>query len=146
MAATLSNSRVPSSPFPPLPYKVAGIAVKDQTFGEAIKQPGITFIAAKFDGILGMGYPTISVDGVTPVFYNMISEGLVDSPVFGFYLDRFVHTTPTKPSLTHTTHRDEESNVGGELLLGGTDPSHFQGNLSYIDVSREGYWQFKLDG
>ena len=97
------------------------------------------------------------------MFYNMISEGLVDSPVFGFYLDRSVHTTPTKPSLTPTKpslthptpslthptpslHRDEESNVGGELLLGGTDPSHFQGNLSYIDVSREGYWQFKLDG
>ena len=108
---------------------VAGIAVIGQTFGEAIKQPGITFVAAKFDGILGMGYPAISVDGVTPLFYNMISQNLVDSPVFGFYLDR-----------------DEESAVGGELLLGGTDPSHFVGDLSYIDVSREGYWQFKLDG
>ena len=36
--------------------------------------------------------------------------------------------------------------MGGELLLGGTDPSHFVGNLTYIDVSRQGYWQFKLDG
>ena len=62
--------------------------MKDQTFGEAVHQPGITFIAAKFDGILGMGWESISVDGVTPVFNNMIKQNLVPEEVFAFYLDR----------------------------------------------------------
>ncbi|XP_070151124.1 lysosomal aspartic protease-like [Polyergus mexicanus] len=107
---------------------VAGLNVQNQTFGEASSEPGLTFVFSNFDGILGMGYPSISVDGVTPVFNNMIQQHLVQEPIFSFYLNR-----------------DPSAEVGGELILGGVDHDHYEGNITYFPVTHESYWQFGLD-
>lgn len=69
---------------------MAGYSVKHQVFAEATEQPGDTFVNAKFDGILGMAFSKIAVDNVPTVFKNMVTQKLVQSPVFGFYLNRFV--------------------------------------------------------
>ena len=64
------------------------MTVKNQMFGEATEQPGEAFVDSRFDGILGMAFPKIAVDGVPPVFHEMVIENVVAQPVFGFYLNR----------------------------------------------------------
>jgi len=109
---------------------IGGVTVKSQVFAEITAEPGITFLAAGFDGILGLGFESISVDHVTPVWYNLLSQGLVSDPIFAFWLNRDPNATPGN---------------GGELVLGGADPNHYNGNFTYVPVTEETYWEFSTD-
>ncbi|CAN6972380.1 unnamed protein product [Brassica rapa subsp. trilocularis] len=107
--------------------KVGGLVIKDQEFIEATSEPGITFLLAKFDGILGLGFKEIAVGNSTPVWYNMVEKGLVKEPIFSFWLNR----NPEDPE-------------GGQIVFGGVDPKHFKGEHTYVPVTRKGYWQFDM--
>ena len=68
---------------------VAEVCIEDQLFAEATHEPGIAFLAAKFDGILGMGFYTISVNGIPTPFDMMVEQGLVEDSKFSFWLNRY---------------------------------------------------------
>lgn len=65
--------------------QVGGISVYQQIFG--ISQTEAPFMASMVaDGILGLAFPSISSSQATPVFDNMISQGLVSQSLFSVYL------------------------------------------------------------
>jgi cathepsin D len=109
---------------------VAGITVKNQTFAEAMQEPGLTFVAAKFDGIFGLGFANIAVNNVKPWWYHVVEDQLVDEAVFSFWLSR---------------HPDARAQ-GGEAMFGGIDKKRYKGSFTVVPLTKQGYWQFALDG
>ena len=41
--------------------------------------------------------------------------------------------------------RNPDTEPGGELLLGGTDPKFYSGDFHYLNISRQAYWQIHMD-
>ncbi len=107
---------------------ISDLVVLNQVFAEATSEPGVTFTAAKFDGILGLAFESISVDAVTPVWYNIMDQKLVDQNLFSFWLSK-----------------DAGNVVGGELILGGVDTSRFTGPITYAPLFSETYWAIYVD-
>lgn len=107
---------------------VGDLTVKYQTFAEInnTKGLGLAYKLGKFDGILGLAFPSISVNKIPTVFENMVSQKLIEDPVVSFYL----------PST---------SGSDGEMLIGGTDSNKYSGELSYAPLSSETYWAINID-
>ncbi|KAJ0621366.1 putative phytepsin [Helianthus annuus] len=106
---------------------VGNLVIKEQEFMEATIEPGVTFMSGKFDGILGLGFKEISVGNATPVWDNMIKQGLVKDPLFSIWLNR-----------------DVNGEKGGEIVFGGVDPEHYIGDHTFVPITQKGYWQFDM--
>jgi len=107
---------------------IGGLAIKNQGFAEATALPGITFDVAKFDGILGLAFASISVDGVVPPWYNLLSQKLVTTPIFSVWLSK-----------------NPRGQNGGQLFLGGVSSEYFTGETTYAPLTSKTYWQFNVD-
>ncbi|CAG2101757.1 unnamed protein product, partial [Medioppia subpectinata] len=108
---------------------IGGLKVVNQTFAQITSEPGPANVLGDFDGLMGMAFQSLSVDNTITPFQNMITQGVVSAPVFSFYLNRDVKGRP-----------------GGELILGGSDPDHYSGHFTYVPVTNQSYWQFKMGG
>lgn len=109
---------------------IGDLEIKHQDFAEAVNEPGLAFAFGRFDGILGMGFDRISVNGIVPPFYNMINQKLLDEPVFAFYLS------------------DQADDKGGDtssVTFGGVDKDAYTGKITSIPLRRKAYWEVDLD-
>jgi len=108
---------------------VGGLQVLKQEFAEVTDASGLgaAYKLGKFDGILGMAFGVLSVNSVTTPFDNLVSQGLVDTAQFAFYLGN----SPTDK---------------GELVLGGADSAHYTGSISWISLLSATYWEINLSG
>ncbi|GAB0199919.1 embryonic pepsinogen-like [Grus japonensis] len=104
---------------------VASLVDTNQLFGLSTTEPGQFFVHVKFDGILGLGYPNLAADGITPVFDNMVNESLLEENLFSVYLSREM--------------------TGSMVIFGGIDESYFTGSINWISISYQGYWQISMD-
>lgn len=104
---------------------IGHIKIKNQTFAEVTQLPfyGIFTTA---DGIFGMSYQRSD----TPIsfFYNIIKQNLIVKPIFSFYINR-----------------DDTTEHGGSLFLGGSNPKHYNGSFTYLPVVKQNYWQIEMD-
>mmetsp|Transcript_50225 Transcript_50225/g.99226 ORF Transcript_50225/g.99226 Transcript_50225/m.99226 type:complete len:395 (-) Transcript_50225:261-1445(-) len=109
---------------------VGTVDVKHQPFAEVDKVSfgplNIAFAAGRFDGLLGLGFKTISQYNIPTPFEAMVDQKLIDEPVFAFYLQ-------------------SDSSKKGELVFGGIDRNHFTGSLVNVPLTSETYWQVSLD-
>jgi saccharopepsin len=108
---------------------IGDLKIKDQIFAEATEEPGLAFAFGRFDGILGLGFDTISVNKIPPPFYNMIDQGLLDEPVFAFYLGD-----------TNNGEEDES-----EAIFGGVNKDHYTGEMTTLPLRRKAYWEVDFD-
>uniref|UniRef100_A0A8C6V4N9 pepsin A n=1 Tax=Naja naja TaxID=35670 RepID=A0A8C6V4N9_NAJNA len=106
--------------------QVGSIQVTNQIFGLSQTEPGSFLYYSPFDGILGLAYPSLSSSGATPVFDNMMSEGLVSQDLFSVFLS-------------------SDDQKGSFVMFGGIDDTYFTGNLNWVPVSVEYYWEITLD-
>ncbi|KAF9581709.1 hypothetical protein BGW38_001171 [Lunasporangiospora selenospora] len=103
---------------------VGGISIR-QTIGLATSESS-QFGSSPEDGLFGLGFNTIeSVPGVKTFMDNAIAAGVLSQPVVSAYL----------PSVRGN------GGVGGAYIFGGIDSTKFVGDLTYVPVTKKGYWQ-----
>lgn len=101
-----------------------GLRVKGQAFGMMTEQVGDVFMTPAFSGILGLAFPALSAYDFTPLFDNIAAQKLLPEPMFAFAL-------------------------GGEgepsaVLMGAPDPQLYEGDIHWVPVTREFYWEVLL--
>ena len=106
--------------------RIAGITAENVSFSEALVEPGTDFVYAEFDGILGLGFPELSVLGLQKSLFEHVFK-VTERKMFAFWI-----------GLKKNTH------LGGVLMLGGYDSSFIEGPVVWVPITEQGYWQFDL--
>jgi len=106
-------------------FTLGPVKVQDQVFGEITSEIGEVFVQGKFDGILGMSYPALSATHYSPVFDNIINQRLLKNNIFSFYYSKL----PQQNSA---------------VILGNPTDSFYSGDLSFVEVSKQFYWEVKM--
>jgi len=107
----------------------SGICYDQQVFGQATTMATF-FQQQPIDGILGLAWPSIAVDQVTPPMQNVLPN--LDMPLFTVWLARLGAV--------------QGAANGGMFTYGALDPAHCDSNINYVPLTSETYWQFLMSG
>lgn len=98
----------------------------NMTFAEMKTEGSISFLAATFDGIMGLAFPQISVGDIPPPLKVFYDNGLIDKYLVAFRLGK-------------------ESGEEGEIDIGDWNPDAFEGEITWFPTSKELWWYFEFD-
>jgi len=106
-------------------FTLGPVRVHGQTFGQIRRSTGSVFVTGKFDGILGMSFPSLSAHSYKPVFDSMMEQELLTSNMFSFYYSLL----PKQNSA---------------IMLGEPIKAMYKGDLTWVAVSKPFYWEVNL--
>merc|ERR1719440_1435777 len=106
-------------------FRVGPMVSKRQPFGMIRSMQGDVFSSFPFEGILGLGFRSLSFAGIVPFFDHVIEQQLLPVNEFAF----FFNVDSSKPSA---------------LLWGGVDKDLFHGPIRMFPVVQPHYWALEL--
>eukprot|EP01057_Protomagalhaensia_wolfi_P002311 Protomagalhaensia_wolfi_Nauph_80__2310@NODE_250_length_3057_cov_227_021537_g186_i0_p1_GENE_NODE_250_length_3057_cov_227_021537_g186_i0NODE_250_length_3057_cov_227_021537_g186_i0_p1_ORF_typecomplete_len569_score117_63Asp/PF00026_23/5_4e91TAXi_N/PF14543_6/6_6e12TAXi_C/PF14541_6/3_4e03TAXi_C/PF14541_6/0_00023PAC3/PF10178_9/0_25_NODE_250_length_3057_cov_227_021537_g186_i013133019 len=108
--------------------EIGPIENNDQTFGSISDASGLgmTYILSKFDGIFGLGWPSISVARMKPPIVEFAKKKVIPAAIFAFHLGG-------------------KNKEDGELTIGGYHSEDVTGPITWVPLVEEDYWSIKLD-
>ncbi|XP_040111881.1 pregnancy-associated glycoprotein 2-like [Oryx dammah] len=105
--------------------QIGNLVITNQIFGLSQNQSSGVLEQVPYDGILGLAYPDLAVQGTTPVFDNLKNHGIISEPVFAFYLS----SRPGNISM---------------VMFGGVDHTYHKGKLQWVPVTQARFWQVAM--
>lgn len=106
-------------------FRVGPMKVTKQPFALIKQMTGSVFTSFHLEGILGLGFPSLSIQGVTPFFDHVMEQQLLEKNEFAFYMNI-------------------DSSQPSALLWGGIDKNLFHGPIRMFPVVQEHYWALEL--
>lgn len=101
------------------------MVVKRQPFAMIRQMTGDVFSSFPFEGILGLGFKSLSFGGINPFFERVIEQKLLTNNEFAFYFN-------------------VDSNQPSALLWGGIDKDLYNGQIQMFPVIQPHYWALEL--
>ena len=83
-----------------------------------------------YDGLLGLGFTSLAADKITPPVVALYDQGVIKHKMFAFYLNSSEFSNST----------DNTS----ELTIGGYDVNKFYGEIEWVPLSHDDYYQVSL--
>jgi len=106
-------------------FRVGPMVVKKQPFAMIREMNGEVFSSFPFEGILGLGFRSLSFSGIDPFFDRVIEQKLLSTNEFAFYLN----ADASQPSA---------------LLWGGVDEELYEPPIRMFPVIQAHYWALEL--
>ncbi|MBW0486020.1 hypothetical protein O181_025735 [Austropuccinia psidii MF-1] len=115
------------------------LTVTGQSFGLCDQVDNILKPGLDISGIMGLAWRGIATSSSIPAWESLVLQNALQEPVISFALKRQIDKH------SHKKDSDPAIKPGGVMTIGGTNASHYKGNIQYIPLSKDPtYWLITL--